>query len=695
MNMYENPVTIKEDPNPQTPSISDIPRPTDLTPAPIPDKIAGNKKRKILGLVLVLSVVAALTISYALMSNKHSEAITTKSDKPQVTKGESFETVTFKDADEYIKYLEESSNLSSMPSGMGVVSQDEFRDLSPNSSSVGALGGVEQNINRVSETNVQIPGIDEPDIVKTDGRNIYYSTIQTYWDQMPVPMILEDSSPSYKQSVSQTKIITAFPPNNMSEIANVPENGDLLLSGNNLIVFADDRIIAYDVAHPSAPKEKWKKQLKENSKVVTSRLLGNDLYIVTNTVTHRSRPCPMPLLDGNTNINIACSDIYRPRVPASADTIFTIIQIDPEDGSVSNRKSFIGGDNSTVVYMSESSVYVTFRLPVNDLDIVIDFFLIDAADILPKELIDQLKQINEYNISSQAKMVEFERLFELYEEQIRDEEFDKILEEKFESFYKRKVREFTKTGIVRVGINNFDIEASSAIPGSLLNQFSIDEFGGNLRVATTIGESSWGNTELNENDLYVLDNNLDIVGSTLGMGKSERIYSVRFVGNKAYVVTFRQTDPFYVLDLSDPSNPQIKGELKIPGFSSYLHPITDNRILGVGEEGGLVKVSLFNVDNPENPIEASKYQLNDFWSEVSNNHHAFLLDPQNQVFFLPGMNNGYVFSYSQDVLSMVKELTDIQAKRAVYINDYLYIVGSEKIVVFDESSWTQIKEMQL
>ena len=114
------------------------------------------------------------------------------------------------------------------------------------------------------------------------------------------------------------------------------------------------------------------------------------------------------------------------------------------------------------------------------------------------------------------------------------------------------------------------------------------------------------------NDVYVLDKNLKITGQVLDLGLTERIYSVRFIQDKGYVVTFRQIDPFYVLDLSDPENPALKGELKIPGYSSYLHPITKDKILGIGKEGSNVKISLFDVKDPENPSEAAKYTLQEF-----------------------------------------------------------------------------------
>jgi len=191
-----------------------------------------------------------------------------------------------------------------------------------------------------------------------------------------------------------------------------------------------------------------------------------------------------------------------------------------------------------------------------------------------------------------------------------------------------------------------------------------------------------------------LDQDLQIVGSVQDLGLTERVYSVRFIEDKGYVVTFRQIDPFYVLDLSDPTNPELKGELKIPGYSSYLHPITKDKILGIGMEGSNVKVSLFDVTSPEDPQEMDKYTLSEYWSDILNTHHAFLLDSKHEIFFLPGSKGGYVFSYKDDKLSLTKAVSEISAKRAIYIEDYLYIVGENKIVVLDEISWERVNDIE-
>ena len=254
-----------------------------------------------------------------------------------------------------------------------------------------------------------------------------------------------------------------------------------------------------------------------------------------------------------------------------------------------------------------------------------------------------------------------------------------------------------KTDIIKISIRDFSVDAMGTVPGQLLNQFSMDEYNEHLRVATTVGGGwfSFGGPQEQENDVYVLDKNLSTSGSLQGLGLNERIYSARFIQDKGYLVTFRQTDPFYVLDLSNPRKPEIKGELKIPGYSSYLHPISKDRILGVGKEGSKVKVSLFDVSSPSNPKEANTFVLEEYWSDILNTHHAFLLDDKHMVFFMPGGRGGYVLSYAEDNLVIKKAVSDINAKRALFINDYLYVVGEDKIIVFDENTWERANKLEL
>jgi len=149
------------------------------------------------------------------------------------------------------------------------------------------------------------------------------------------------------------------------------------------------------------------------------------------------------------------------------------------------------------------------------------------------------------------------------------------------------------------------------------------------------------------------------------------------------------------LDLTDPAAPALKGELKIPGYSSYLHPLAKDKILGIGRENWQVKISIFDVSSASNPVEAAKYTLDEGWSETLSNHRAYLQDSSHEVFFLPGGKGGYIFSYKNGKLELTKAISGISAKRALYINDYLYIIGSNDIIVLNEADWQTVNKIDL
>ena len=191
---------------------------------------------------------------------------------------------------------------------------------------------------------------------------------------------------------------------------------------------------------------------------------------------------------------------------------------------------------------------------------------------------------------------------------------------------------YTDTGV--------EYKCTGKVNGYINNQFSMSYDGDYFRIATTANNTKTdGNTvtfsiDDRTNNLYILNNNMEIVGKVEGLAKGELIESVRFVGNMAYVVTFRQTDPLFVIDLSDPENPTVKGELKIPGFSEYLHPITENLLVGVGRDGtetgtnGDCKVSLFDVTDPYTPKETVALTVADgsgyVSTDISYNHKLYI-----------------------------------------------------------------------
>ncbi len=260
-----------------------------------------------------------------------------------------------------------------------------------------------------------------------------------------------------------------------------------------------------------------------------------------------------------------------------------------------------------------------------------------------------------------------------------------------------------KTTIYRIDVDSLSMSVAGEgnVKGWLLNQFSMDEHSSHLRVATTTG---WNPLE---NAVYVLNDDLDIVGRLEGLAPSERIYSSRFVGDSLYMVTFRQMDPLFVIDLKDPTNPSVIGELKIPGFSRYLHPVDEGHVLGIGLESGYLKVSLFNVSDPENPREQSKYVCDDNWwySNTLYEHKAVLFDLERELLVLPGYgisyeNESYDYNHTSGALVLrvsVSEGISLRGvvsnesadwhstwetfSRSLFIGEYLYTVSTMSILV--------------
>jgi len=206
-----------------------------------------------------------------------------------------------------------------------------------------------------------------------------------------------------------------------------------------------------------------------------------------------------------------------------------------------------------------------------------------------------------------------------------------------------------KTTVYKFGLDGLNIQfkVSGEVPGYTLNQFSMDEQDGKFRIATTSnkeGEESsrWSGGET-INNIYVLDENMQQIGSLAGLAPGERIYSVRFMGDRAYMVTFRQVDPLFVIDLSNPASPQVLGYLKVPGYSNYLHPYDDTHLIGFGKEADEdgffqgFKMSLFDVSDVANPAEMFKETIGDRYtdSELLNDHKALLFDKEKGLLAFP------------------------------------------------------------
>jgi len=575
-----------------------------------------------------------------------------------------------------------------------------------------ATGAAPESIERASSTNVQVVGIDEPDIVKTDGSSVYYSRekqyryLNTNLPSSKIGMPNRTIMPPQFEQTSELLAIQALPPSLMKLQSSLPVSGEMIISDRVMVIFTNSivngslQLVGYSILNPTIPKKLWELPFSEKSQKVAARLYDKFLYLITSSTPQLPRPCPIPLVSGKTTMNIRCTDVYAPSSRPDADSVYTVLKINPQSGAIDKTVSFIGQMGRSTVYMSPDNLYISYQGAETGVTIL-NQFISENKGIFPPYIENKIAKLQEYDLSQSTKEIEINSILSQYIYGMDASEKLKLenqLNNTFKRFIAKNKRSFEYTGIIKVKNSNLSIQAVGKVPGSTLNQFSFDEWGGDLRVATTTsGRNPFymlggNNTTEQVSDVYVLGKSLEVKGAVEDLGKTERIYSVRFIEDRGYVVTFRQTDPFYVLDLSKGNSPQLTGELKIPGYSSYLHPLETHLILGIGREQQ-VKLSLFDVSDPMAPKEISKYELaGEYWSEALDNHHAFLQDPKYKIFFLPGSRGGYVLSYKDQSLSLVKALEAPSVKRGLYLNDYLYIVSDSGITSFKEGSWEKIGE---
>lgn len=245
-------------------------------------------------------------------------------------------------------------------------------------------------------------------------------------------------------------------------------------------------------------------------------------------------------------------------------------------------------------------------------------------------------------------------------------------------------------------------EAQGTVNGYINDSFSIDEYKGNLRIVTTVEDT---------NSVYVLDEKLEIIGEIEGLAEDERIYSARFLGETGYFVTFRETDPLFSVDFSAPENPKIIGQLKIPGFSDYLHYYGDGKLLGIGMDveeetqiTGGVKLTMFDVSDPTDVKEADTYVLENVYStEVSYDYKAALIDPGTNRIGFPADSEGgeayYLFSYDEEQGFQCNLEEEINggggSARGVYIGERLYVIQGNVIEAYSLENYEKVGDLIL
>ena len=521
-----------------------------------------------------------------------------------------------------------------------------------------------------STTNVQVENVDEADFVKNDGRYIYIVSggrlvIVGAFPPEDAGIISETDIEGTPRElfINKDKLVLFY--NGQKEVWVTPEGSSAPVPVTNEILTAE----VFDISDRKKPVSV--RTIEVPGSYENSRMIGDFVYMISKDPVYGSYDnVIMPYVIENGE-EAEKPVVWCPRIPASSYIMHTITAFSVTDEKKTGSESFLLGYDNTL-YVSADNAYLAYQ-----------------------------KESGYYRSPSP-----------MY--------FD---EEESVSSYET----YQKTVIHRFSIDREKIEyaATGEVSGRLLNQFSLDEYRENLRVATTV--DSWMSADgKSYNNVYVLGSDLKLKGKLEKLAPGESIYSARFMGDLLYLVTFKRIDPFFVIDLSNPEQPGILGKLKIPGYSDYLHPLDEKHIIGIGKstyenewggvtEGG-VKIALFDVSDLNNPVCIDEVEIGDSGSEseVLNDHRAFLLDKRESILVLPvteitkipvkesrydsysrGLWNGaYVFEVSPDSGFTLKGKTthseesetgysymrNDRVRRSLFMDDALYTISDQKIV---------------
>ncbi|HRS42501.1 MAG TPA: beta-propeller domain-containing protein [Candidatus Diapherotrites archaeon] len=587
-----------------------------------------------------------------------------------------------------------------------------------------------------SGTNVQVEGIDEGDIVKTNGDKIFIGKDHKL-------IVINDVNPPLND-IYDLKI-SKEPKDNRHYLYYTPEETiqTILLDQDLLYLvttkyhieskFDNSLLYPQRLSIPTTVVTTYKikeNALEELSKIeidglyYQSRLKNGYVYLITNNYNfYYANPI---LLD-----DVIINPIIETKAGKVSSTERTVVM--PKDGTPENKNMYTVTtlkysdskdsvidsldlllDYSSTIYMSENNLYIAHKENQywgwrlygyynNNIDVFKEIY----KEVYPSSVKSQIEK----NIDDPEKLLEIlNDYYNSLDEDKKEDLYDDI-QDATENYYQKKQKEREKTFINKIELKadgKLGDITTGFVQGNLLNQFSLDEDkDGYLRVAITYRNEDYKN----ENAIVILDSSLEMYSELDSLAEDESIYSVRFMGDKVYLVTFRQMDPFFVIDLSDRKHPEVLGFLKIPGYSNYLHPISDTLILGVGQDtktnkwGGVsqagVKVSLFDVSDYKDPKEVSTFVVDtdNSYTPIQNDHKAFLYIEKNNLVVIPV--NEYYNTREPGMNFYVLELTenDIVEKeiinhknsqswysgilRSLYIGDELYTISDNQLVTYN------------
>jgi uncharacterized secreted protein with C-terminal beta-propeller domain len=472
-----------------------------------------------------------------------------------------------------------------------------------------------------SRTNIQEESVDEGDIVKTDGRHIYHVSCR----QTGAASACRNELRIFKSwPISDARLLGRY---EIPMRSTAPHVQQIYLYRDSIAVILGEhfdgpatRVLLLDVEKPSAPR--LAREFAVDGTFVDSRLIGSRLYLATTTPGLQIPPAMM------TDVQALIARIPDDEIRSStmsADAILSELEDKwahvIRDPKLPRAREWLSGNReaSGPIYGC-SDVVVD---PANQGQSLLNLSQIDLASS------DPVTGAGVAGYSAQSKVYASEAAF----------------------YVADPIAPSTAGWSSASSIRSFDLSkggkprfASRAmVRGHLLNQFSMSEHAGHLRVATS---DHWAS-----NNVYVLDtagDELRIVGSVENIARNERIFAVRMMGPKGYVVTFRRTDPLFTLDLSDPKNPRVVGELHVQGFSNYLHPLDDDHLLAIGQDADAsgrtlgFHLQIFDVRDPSRPTRTHHQKLEAASASIAqNDHHAFMFEPSTKTLALPWQGQNY------------------------------------------------------
>lgn len=564
-----------------------------------------------------------------------------------------------------------------------------------------------------STTNIQVKNVDEPDFIKNDGKHLY---------------ILVGN---------ELVIVEAYP----AESAEIVFESDFDIPNyhnyENMFLNEDRLAIIYqDLNYKSVPYDLEQKRSRAMQSPVTnvmvlnisdrsepqiineysidgryhdSRMIKENVYVITKDQLEYNFPI-IPHVQDLTKESSIKPDVYYFEGLERPSVFTTISAIGLKSSEVSAETYLLG--SSDTIYVSDSNIYLTILKhhpsPKGILENMVKTGLLGSIiEPLPKESQERIKRILEDNsTSTENKWYDISLIIEAEFEKLSQSKRDDALisyEKKFQEFAYDMKFNALRTLIHKIAILDtekvdFDYVASAEVLGHVLNQFSMDEFDGKFRVATSV-PSFGGRSSSEYNNVYILDESLNLVGSLEEIAPQEKIYSARFLKDKLFLVTFRQIDPFFVIDLSE-NTPKILGDLKIPGFSNYLHPYGEDHMIGigidVGEDGiirsqnGGVKIAMFDISEFDKPKVKDQIIIgkSGTWSPGLDDHKAILIDERKNILSIPILHE----SYTEPLIGTPEEtdsdrLSEPPSSRIYPYYDHwngFYVYGLDKENGFEE-----------